>query len=100
MYKRNLFILIPLLSIFIYVGTWSSVPAGQKNDKNDAQGATTVQKADVQHVESSKRPPPMAKISEKDFKFSPVVEGTTVHHNFIIKNEGKSTLYISKVKTG
>ena len=100
MYKRNLFILIPLLNLFICLGTWSPAQTAQQTGKNVTQPADVGQKAGAQSVESSNGPPPMAKISEKDFKFSPVVEGTTVHHDFIIKNEGQATLYISKVKTG
>ena len=100
MYNRKFFILIPLISIFLCLGAWNPASAGQKTGKNDNQGASLGLKTGVQKDESSSGPPPIAKISEKDFKFSPIVEGTMVHHDFIIKNEGKATLNISKVKTG
>jgi hypothetical protein len=97
---RKSHILIPLLGIIICLGTWSPALTAQQTGKNVTQPATVDQKAGDQNVESSSGPQPLAKISEKDFKFSPVVEGTTVHHNYIIKNEGQATLHISKVKTG
>jgi hypothetical protein len=43
---------------------------------------------------------PSAMIGEKDFRFDPVVDGSTVTHDYLVKNMGESTLEISQVKTG
>ncbi len=37
---------------------------------------------------------------EPTYHFSPVVDGTTVEHDFVIENRGEAPLKISKVKTG
>ena len=75
------FILIPVFSILFYQGVWASA--------NVALGS-----------ESADGSPPIAVVNEKDFQFSPVIDGTTVYHEFIIHNKGETTLNISKVKTG
>jgi len=43
---------------------------------------------------------PSAMIAEKDFSFDPVVDGSSVTHDYLVKNTGESTLEISHVKTG
>ena len=43
---------------------------------------------------------PGAVMPELKFEFDPVVDGTMVTHNFVIKNIGEGVLDISKVKTG
>ena len=37
---------------------------------------------------------------EPTYLFSPVVDGTTVEHDFVIENKGDAPLKISKVKAG
>lgn len=42
---------------------------------------------------------PVAVVKEPNFRFTPVVDGTVVTHDFIIENKGKAPLNIEKVKT-
>lgn len=41
-----------------------------------------------------------AVISNNVFEFKPVLDGTEVIHDFIIKNTGTATLEIEKIETG
>ncbi len=43
---------------------------------------------------------PVVFFPENSFEFKPVVEGSEVRHNFIIRNKGNAILAISKVKPG
>ena len=43
---------------------------------------------------------PKAVLTEQIFAFKPVVEGTTVTHDFILQNRGTAPLVIQKIKTG
>ena len=43
---------------------------------------------------------PKAILTEPIFEFKPVVEGTTVTHDFVLKNKGTAPLVIHKIKTG
>jgi len=43
---------------------------------------------------------PSALIAEAIFEFEPVVDGTQVTHDYLIKNKGDGTLEIKKVNTG
>ncbi len=43
---------------------------------------------------------PHAEFPQTEYKFDKVVDGTLITHDFKIKNTGKGTLEISKVKTG
>ncbi len=43
---------------------------------------------------------PIASISEKQFDFGQVADGSEVVHDFLIKNPGTEMLTISDVKTG
>jgi len=37
---------------------------------------------------------------ETHFEFTPVLEGSTVVHDFVIQNKGNATLNVDRVKTG
>ena len=39
-------------------------------------------------------------LPEQKFEFDPVVDGTLISHDFMIKNTGKGALAIKQVKTG
>ncbi|NQT70593.1 MAG: DUF1573 domain-containing protein [Desulfobacteraceae bacterium] len=43
---------------------------------------------------------PKAVLTEQVFTFKPVVEGTTVTHDFILQNKGTTPLVIEKIRTG
>jgi len=43
---------------------------------------------------------PQAVLPEQIFEFEPVLEGTTVTHDFILQNKGTAPLVIHKIKTG
>ncbi len=43
---------------------------------------------------------PKAVLTEQVFAFKPVVEGTTVTHDFILHNKGTAPLVIEKISTG
>ncbi|MBA3010067.1 MAG: DUF1573 domain-containing protein [Proteobacteria bacterium] len=42
---------------------------------------------------------PSAVISNPDYQFSPVLDGTEVTHEFVVKNKGDALLKIEKVET-
>jgi hypothetical protein len=42
---------------------------------------------------------PVAFFPETTFNFAPVLEGTEISHNFVVRNTGSAVLEISKVKT-
>lgn len=42
---------------------------------------------------------PSAVITNPDYQFSPVLDGTEVAHEFVIKNKGDALLKIEKVET-
>jgi hypothetical protein len=67
--------LVPLLLIWI-TSAWADEAAAQKPQT------------------------PHMLIAEKDFRFDPVVDGSTVTHDYRVKNTGEGTLEISQVKTG
>jgi hypothetical protein len=43
---------------------------------------------------------PHVEFPELNFEFKPVVDGTTITHEFPVKNTGQGPLAIRKVKTG
>ena len=43
---------------------------------------------------------PVAFFPQTLYEFSPVLDGAKVVHEFVVQNEGKSTLNIERVKTG
>jgi hypothetical protein len=43
---------------------------------------------------------PSAFFPETSYKFSPVLDGAQVVHEFVIQNKGTATLKVDKVKTG
>ena len=43
---------------------------------------------------------PAVVLPELKFEFDPVVDGTQITHDFMIKNTGKGDLAIKQVKTG
>ena len=42
---------------------------------------------------------PSALFPETRYEFSPVLDGTTVMHEFVIQNKGTATLKVERVKT-
>ena len=46
------------------------------------------------------QPGPKLVIDEAAFSFEPVVDGSMVTHDFVVRNEGDAVLNIQKVKTG
>ena len=43
---------------------------------------------------------PVAQVTQSSYTFPPVVDGTEVVHDFIMKNSGTAVLKIVKIKTG
>ena len=43
---------------------------------------------------------PPVRVPESHYKFSPVLEGTEITHDFIVQNKGTAPLKIEKVRTG
>jgi hypothetical protein len=43
---------------------------------------------------------PIAVLSENQYQFAPVLEGTRVRHTFVLKNTGTAPLEIQRVRTG
>ncbi len=43
---------------------------------------------------------PKASAPELTYNFKPLPEGTTITHEFVVKNTGKAPLHIIRVKTG
>lgn len=43
---------------------------------------------------------PSAVVPEQVHTFAPVIEGDTVLHDFVIKNDGSEELVVNKVETG
>ncbi len=43
---------------------------------------------------------PKAVLTEQVFGFKPVMEGTTITHDFILQNKGTAPLVIEKISTG
>ncbi|NTW88547.1 MAG: DUF1573 domain-containing protein [Desulfobulbaceae bacterium] len=43
---------------------------------------------------------PIAEITEKQYDFGEVADGSEVSHDFLVKNRGAGELIISEVKTG
>ena len=74
--KMRLWVSSILLLLICIPSTWADDPAAQKPQT------------------------PQLLIAEKDFRFDPVVDGSTVTHEYRVKNTGEGTLEISQVKTG
>jgi hypothetical protein len=55
--------------------------------------AAAVCAADVQ-------PAPRIDIDQREYTFAPVVDGETVVHDFVVRNQGQTDLEIYKVRTG
>ena len=100
MHMRKFVIFILAFGYLFCLGAWSSAVAVEGAGKTVPADAATGQKTGVNKADPTGHSPPMAVIPEKDFRFEPVLDGTAVHHNFIIQNKGNTTLKISKVKTG
>ncbi len=66
----------------------------KETEKNQGQDKTT------QTVSETPQKFPLAFLPESEYEFSPVLEGTTVTHDFIIQNKGDAELKINRVKTG
>jgi len=80
-----------LLLVFIFViCTINCISAENKS----------VSKTDQALKTQAKKGPPVAFVPEATFKAQPVIEGSDIIHEFVIKNTGGDTLNISRVKTG
>lgn len=87
------------MRIFAYTATFlllwatpvivgASDQAGAKDSVNQAPlAAATTEK-------------PAVVLAELKFEFDPVVDGTLISHDFMIKNTGEGALAIKQVKTG
>jgi hypothetical protein len=53
-----------------------------------------------QSAENTVLPKPKIFFPETHFKFSPVLEGTKIVHDFTVQNKGNAILKIERVKTG
>ena len=73
--KKRFWLIVLLLAVFGPAAAWSA-------EKSDADTA------------------PRIVAPEPTYQFSPVVDGATVEHDFVIENRGGAPLKISKVKTG
>ncbi len=73
---------ICLIGLLMAVLTFTTTWAAEKSTAGDAQGT------------------PRIVAPESSYEFSPVVDGTTVEHDFVVENRGNAPLKISKVKTG
>jgi hypothetical protein len=51
-------------------------------------------------ADQADRPTPKLVIEPTAYSFDPVVDGTKVTHDFVVRNEGDAVLNIHKVKTG
>jgi hypothetical protein len=51
-------------------------------------------------ADQSPQPLPKLVIEKDSYTFDPVVDGTKVTHDFVVRNEGDADLNINKVKTG
>lgn len=56
--------------------------------------------AGVVWADQSPQPLPKLVIEKDTYTFDPVVDGTKVTHDFVVRNEGDADLNIHKVKTG
>ncbi len=45
-------------------------------------------------------PAPRAVTTESEFEFTPVLEGTSVQHAFVVRNEGDAPLILGKIQSG
>jgi hypothetical protein len=66
---------------------------------SDATSGTDIhkQKSELSQVDNKY---PAAVVVDPVFKAQPVIEGNDIVHTFVIKNTGRETLNISRVKTG
>jgi hypothetical protein len=76
------------------------IPAGVLAAQSDTTGGTapaaTTGSAAASGQAAEK---PVAFFPETTFNFSPVLEGTEISHDFVVRNTGSAVLEISKVKT-
>lgn len=56
--------------------------------------------SNIHAAQPAAAPAPRAVLSESEYHFGKVVEGTLVQHEFILKNQGKGPLKIIKVEAG
>lgn len=71
---------------------WSATATTVASDETDAAGQAQSAIATAEK--------PGATLSELEYKFEPVVDGSQITHDFPIKNTGSGPLAITKVKTG
>ena len=78
--------ILVLLSVLAWIGTATVVSgaSGQAVEQTTAEAGGT----------------PVVIMPERTYKFKPVVDGTTITHDFLIKNTGDGPLAIERVKTG
>ncbi len=82
----------PLTLVTLLLLMWA-VPVSASESKAD-------EPVDQSVAVSVDKKKPGAMIPEKSFTFEPVVDGSKITHDFLIKNTGDGVLKISKVKTG
>jgi hypothetical protein len=51
-------------------------------------------------ADQASQPTPKLVVENSSYEFDPVVDGTLVNHDFVVRNEGDAVLNIQKVKTG
>jgi len=76
-------------AILVMLWAWTAA-AADASDQAEAKGASASTAAEQPAIES-----PALK-----YEFEPVVDGTHINHDFIIRNTGNGDLAISQVKTG
>lgn len=86
----RLMTLILAVAIALFTGGATAVASDQATAED--QGAAT--------TEVARATPPNIVIPQASFAFEPVVDGTEVTHDFLIKNIGDGELSIKRVKTG
>ena len=79
-----------LLCLWITVGAFG-VQAGTSADNPGNLGSKTGQ---------VNRTGPVAELPSPVFEFSPVIDGTEILHDFVIRNTGNAELRIKQIKTG
>ena len=84
MRKPAFFVLV--FGILICLGPWSSAVAEEVGDKRVSTDPAGQQKSEVTKITPDGGLSPVAVIAEKNFRFEPVLEGTEVLHDFVIKN--------------
>ncbi len=73
-------------------GATAMVSASDQTGAKDSTGRTTSENAAAEM--------PAVVVPELKHEFEPVVDGTQITHDFVVKNTGEGPLAIAQVKTG